>query len=415
MRALPVMLLASCAYEPPLDDGAVVPLNAIHGEVVFGGGPDVATTYVTVFEAAAPPPPMGLGSPVTFTAVGADAFTGGDATLRSAPFHVTNLPDGDYVLGALTDLDGDFQPLAGVLAGATCGDWSGAHLASLATTDFGTVHVAGGHRVDDVSILVGAPVTTERPAFRVLADPVSLQDLAAPYPATIRLSAIQVDTAFSDDVQLHLGPVCAPEPAIPGCDETAPACPCAADLAPCGTALWVWMNDADGDGALDPYPEEPQASAGLFDVWPRTYLEYTGELATFEHEGRELPERWVAEAYPLAFEIAGTLLTGGDPSMLGPIGVPFPAHSLSVTLSSTFVHYHEGGAAGVDENGPFDLVDVHDPAAAAIVPDGAWAVTLVSFTGQTWTVPNEIATEGLPSLDPAFDPATQGVPLVLAR
>ncbi|MCA9489460.1 MAG: hypothetical protein KC621_06040 [Myxococcales bacterium] len=413
-RVLPLLAIAACSYEPPLDDGATRPLNAIHGEVVFGGGPDVATTYVTLFDAAAPPPPTGLGSPVTFTSVAASAFTDGGATLRSAPFHLTRIEDGDYVLGAITDLDGDFHPLASVLAGATCGDWSGAHLASLATTSFGTIEVQGGRRVDDVTILVGAPLTTERPAFEVLTGPVAIAALAAPYPATMRLSAIQVDTAFSDDLQLHLGPECAPE-AIPDCDATLPACPCAADTPPCSTALWVWMNDADGDGALDPYPAEPQASSGLFDVWPRTYLEYGGDLETFEFEGRELPERWVSEAYPLAFEILGTLAMGGDPSLLGPIGVPFPAHSLSVTLSSTFVHYHADGQMGVDENGPFDLVDVHDPAAAALVPDGAWGVTLVSFTGQTWTVPNEIAGLGLPSLDPAFDPATQGVPLVLTR
>ncbi len=414
-----LLLLASagCDYEPPLDPGAEPLLNRVGGEVVFGGGPEVATTYVTVYSSGNLPPPAGLGAPLTFAAIAEKAFTGGDATLRSAPFSVTRLPDGDYAFGALTDVDGDFQPFATALAGATCGDWGGAHLASLATTDFGTISLEGGQSVDDVTILVGSQYTTERPAFKLTsADPIPLASLAEALPRTFRLQAETVAAAFSEELALQLGPSC-PAAEVPGC-EALPFCPCdTAALPDCATAQWVWMMDADADGMPDPYPDEPQASAGVLDVWPRVYLESTEPYDTFVGEdGIERQERWVAEAYPLLLEIMGAALMGGTPMDVVPLGVPVPVEQLSVTLSTTFVHYHADGAMGVDPvNGPFDLVDLTVPGALEQVPVGAWSVTVVSFTGQTWTVPNEVGLLGLPSLDPTFDPATQAGALVFTR
>jgi hypothetical protein len=75
-----------------------------------------------------------------------------------------------------------------------------------------------------------------------------------------------------------------------------------------------------------------------------------------------------------------------------------------------FKHYNAGGTAGEAPGGPFDIVT---PTAedSAGVPTGTWAVTLVSFTGQTWKVPNEIAAFGLPALDSELDQAGQGAPL----
>lgn len=425
-RTPALILLAACTYEPPIDPNAPDLLNRVGGEVVFGGGPDVATTFVTVYAADDLPPPVGLGRPLTFAAVSEKAFTGGDATLRSAPFSVTQLPDGDYALGALTDVDGDFQPLAPfAMGGATCGDWGGAHLASLADSDFGTISLKGGQSVDDVTILVGSQYTIERPAFRFAsADPIPLADLVGPLPKTFRLQATSVDTVFTndqvdhptEDLELHLGPACAPAP-IPYCDQL-PFCACdTTALAECATAQWVYLMDKDADGVPDPYPAEAQAAAGLLDVWPRVYLESAAELETWvDADGVERQERWVAEAYPLLLEILGTVLAGGTPMDVVPLGIPVPVEQLSVTLSTTFVHYHEGGQLVDPVDGPFDYVDLAlMPDAMGEVPDGAWAVTVVSFTGQTWTVPNEVGLLGLESLDPAFDPATQAGALVFVR
>jgi hypothetical protein len=72
-----------------------------------------------------------------------------------------------------------------------------------------------------------------------------------------------------------------------------------------------------------------------------------------------------------------------------------------VTVLPSFRRYHEDGGDGEDAKGPYDVIT--NPAA---VPDGPWTVTVVSRTGQTWSVPNEAA--AAPALDPAFEPAGQG-------
>lgn len=409
-----LVFAVGCGYEAPLDEDAPALLNAIEGDVLFAGTGDPATTYVLVFDDTSPGPPVGTGSPVTFAAVAGDAYDGGEGPV-SAPFSLTRIGDGGYFLNALMDVDGDFNPFSSALAGATCGDWVGAYLTSLAGTDQGVVEVRGGELVSGVSVLVGQRLDLERPAFELVGAPeLSLALTTGPVPLLFRVQATSVATAFSDEPDpflLQLGPACTPA-AVPYC-ELMPSCACdVAAFADCSTALWVWMVDADADGLPDPYPDEALAAAGLFDIWPRVFLEYTGEQGTFEHGGSVLPERWVTQAHPLAAELGYVLLTGGDPSTLGPIGQPFPAHSLSVTFSPVFVHYHADGAMGEDANGPFDLVDARVTPDA--VPAGGYATTLVSFTGQTWTVPNEIGVLGLPSLDPTFDAATQAGAVVVA-
>lgn len=399
---LTAIALSGCAYEAPLDPGAAPIANAISGDVVFAGLGPVGPTYVTVFSAANPGPPIGTGAPLTFVAVPGGAYTGGQAGLQTAPYALTRIPDGAYLLTALMDLDGDFNPFASALAGATCGDWVGAHLQDLVLQQPAPVEVSGGKVLDEVTVVVGQPMTTERPVFTFVGTPQLdlgdiLQGLAYPL---FRLRASAVDVAFSPTFPLTLGPVCAPDPAFP-CDPTlAPACPCdAATLAPCQTALWPLLVDADLDGVVDPYPAEAQAAAGLLDVWPRVYLAYTGELAEFTVDGVTYPERWVAEAFPMAGEIgAAAAYLGAPPGVaaaaFGPIGAPFPVTELSITFAPIFRHYHAAGAMGVDANGPFDLVDLTTGLPPDTVPAGQWSVTLVSYSGQTWNLPNEAAALG---------------------
>jgi hypothetical protein len=417
--SLLVVGAAGCAYEAPRNPNADPLLNAVVGTVVFAGDGELAPTYVTVYDAANPPPPVGTGAPTTFTAIPTAAYSDPAAGLPAAGYAITRLPDGTWLLNALLDTDGDFNPFTSVLAGATCGDWGGAHLADLAGTP-APVPVSGGQAFDDVTILIGQEFPLERPVFELGTDEVSLSAVVggtvAPF---VRLRSSAVASAFSEDLPVQLGPSCAPA-AEPPCDAASPTCPCdPASMAPCGTALWVELRDADGDGVVDPYPAEPQASSGLLDVWPRVFLEYVGEpLDTFEYQGRELPERWVSQAHPLAGEILGAAGQAGLPpgeaaALLGPVGAPFPVAELSVTFLPVFLHYHAGGAMGVDVNGPFDLVDL-TVVPTAPVPTGAWAVTVVSFTGQTWTLPNDVGLLGLPSFDPGLEPALQGQPLVLA-
>ncbi|MEQ1503276.1 MAG: hypothetical protein ABMB14_13650 [Myxococcota bacterium] len=418
MRAVLLLAatIAGCAYDAPVQPPAGGILNAVHGEVVFAGVGDPSTTFVTLFAADDPGPPAGTGSPVTFSTVGASAFTGPAAGLQSAPWSSTHLPGGSYLVTALMDVDHDFNPFTSVLAGATCGDWGGAHVGDLVTATPAPVTLRGGRLVDDVTVLIGQPFTLERPAFAFVGTPrLALGEILAQsaYPL-FRLRPTTIATAFSETLPLTLGPACGTDAT---CTPDQPLCACdPATVVPCGTSLPLLLVDADGDGVVDPYPAEAQAEAGLLDIWPRVYLEYAGELGAFDWDGQELPERWVSEAFPMALELGGLAQAAGVlPSaiagQLAPVGVPVPLGELSVTFTGTARHYHADGVAGEDANGPFDLVPLTAPDA---LPAGVWAVTVVSFTGQTWTVPNDIGALGLPSLDPSFDPTTQGVGVAIA-
>jgi hypothetical protein len=415
------LCLAACVYEAPVDNDGEPILGALSGTVVYGGTGEPGNTYVTLFSANNPGPPVGTGRPLTFAAVPADTFTQVDAGLVSAEFALTRLPAGSYLLNALMDQDGDFSPLTPALGGATCGDWGGAHLDDLVNQNQAPVEVSEGRLSDDVTILLGAQFSTERPAFHLVGDPLSLGAiLQGQQNPLFRVQVSPIVTAFSETLTLELAAGCDPEEAVPDCTQQ-PACPCAqATLEPCAAAVWAWLVDDDADGEVDPYPAEAQAAKGLLDIWPRVYLEYAGTLSTFEYEGQQLPERWVAEAFPLAGEISVVAAGYGLPpgvaaGQLGlPVGAPVPLHDLSITFAPVFRHYHVGGSDGVDPNGPFDFLDLTTGTVSpADIPEGAWAVTLVSFTGQTWTVPNEIA--GLPSLDEDVfpEPERQGVPLLL--
>ncbi|MEQ1568229.1 MAG: hypothetical protein ABMA64_21500 [Myxococcota bacterium] len=422
MRGLiPGLLIAArfagCGYEAPLDPNASPIVGSMRGTLLYvGEGTVVAPTYTILFRADEPSPPYGTGSPVTFAATGPAAWSleGG---MQSAPFSLTRLAEDAYQVNALMDVDGNFSPLSSALAGATCGDIVGGHLADLQTQAWAPVEVFDRHVTDDVPVIVGQEIPIERPSFTIATQSLSLSAIAGGAPPLFRLRAIQVNTAFSEELPLDLGPVCAPNPdppaPYPPCAEQ-PACACElATVAPCGTALWVQVNDADLDGVPDPHPDPALAQQGILDVWPRVYLQYVGQEdpPTYEFEGRPLQERWVAQAFPLLGEVATIVGAGADLptafATLGvPVGTPFPTYELSVTFAPVLVHYHADGAL-VGASGPYDVVDPLS-APPGTAPVGAWAVTVVNAAGQTWTVPNEIGLLSLPSTHPAFDPLTQG-------
>lgn len=431
-RMLPSILLAALAgcLEAPINwnDGIGVPdpLNSVTGTLVFGGDDKapIGPTFVTVFDAANPGPPAGTGGPVTFSSVPADDYTDAEAGLRSAPYGVPGLADGTYLVNGLMDVDRDFNPFVGVLAGATCGDWVGTHLGSLSSTTPAAVPVEGGELRDGVTVLLGQQMTTERPAFVFGTDDgagpiISLAGAVNPYaPVTFSLAAADIGAAFSADLVVDLGPECLPGKSLActvgsycGCDLPALA------AEPCSTSLLVLVVDADGNTFPDPYPDPVLAAAGLLDVWPRVFLESLDDsLGVFTYEGEEYEERWVAQAHPLAAEFGAVAAKLAPPDILPPVGLPVPSAQLSTTFVPAFRHYHADGAMGVDVNGPFDLVNLLDPSAdASQVPTGAWAVTVVSITGQTWTLPNEVGALGLPALpdSPDFDALPQASAVVL--
>lgn len=491
-RLLPPMFLvaalqAGCDYEAPLNthyDNP--PPNTISGTLVYAGNEAPSHVIVMLFDATNPPPPAGTGRPVTFATVPAEAFTDDGATgLLSAPFAVPNVrattPENGlgngYLITAVMDQDHNFVPLPSVaaLGGSTYGDWLGTYVTDLITLDTAPLFVKGGQHLDNVTVLIGARQSTQRPAFSTVGDvTLSLargtESIDPAKVQTYRLQATGIHTSYGPELPLDLHGPC-PLPAGATCDASKPACHCdPAGTLPSETAFWVWfvdeqceLTDGDGnvvgyeycpggDGKHDPYPAELQAANGIKDTWPRVYIEYMGQptqtkqgvvfesdLGTFTFEGEdgtnEAPERWVGENFPLALELNFQGAAGLAPP--GATFQPFPVQEMSVTWSPVLRHYHADGTFGFDPaNGPYDLYDLRCrkdgngefPASipycaqtGEVLPEhvaaGAWRITVVTHTGQTWILPNEIglpaaaAAAGLDKLrstSNTFDVTTQG-------
>ena len=362
MRAL-LLALSACGGLPPLDPSAPVPASTLAGTVVWAGEGEPGPVFLLLFAADDPPPPAGTGSPRGFASVPAAAFGPAQAGLRSAPFSLTGVADGDWILTALSDRDGDFQPLLSSNAGATCGDAAGAMITSLADPSPAVLRVDGPAHHGGLTVLVGTTVRLERPAFSL--DPTVVARTTAP-PQGFLLRATGVDSTL---VRLP-GPYAGPP---------------ADALGSCETFFLLHAVDADGDGAPDPHWNPAFAAVpGAAAIWPRVYLEYLGDGARALAPG----ERVVSEAL-----VSPALLLDGTL----PVGQPIPATELPLVFVP--------GARAIAADGTEAVLTGAD------VPAGSWAITVVAETGQTWTLPNETAEA--PAASPAFDPAEQGRFLVV--
>ncbi len=363
-----LLSLLACGWSPPLDPDAAQVLNSLSGTVVYSGDAEPQTVIVLLFAADDPPPPAGTGSPVAFSTVPADAFTGDGAGLQSAPWALSRVPDGDWLVTAMMDMDGDFHPLLGSNAGATCGDVGGAHLQSLGSADLGVVRVEGGALLDDIAVLVANTYPTERPAWQFQAN--AVDQLAAAVALADPSDDAELFTLSSTGVASEVLQLSGPFDGSELCD----------------TAFWVHFVDADADGLPDPHPEPAYADLGIPYAWPRVYLQYLD----LSEEQLASGEAYVAEAIvnPLLIDLYGGPV---------PVGVPTPLTQLSVAFVPAAQHLLPDGSA--------ELLQAPE------LPVGAWSVTVVAQTGQTWTLPNELA--AFQSTDPSFAPASQAQVLVV--
>ena len=259
MRHIPaltgILAILGCDYTPP-DADFGTPLNVIAGTVDVAGVELPANTVILVTDAANPGPPVGTGSPATFATVPAAAFSEPTAAgLSGAPWAVTNVPDGNWVVTALMDQDNDFffSSAISALAGATCGDALGAHVDS--TGALAPIPAEGGSLVDEITIEISTVLSSERPAFTLEAEDVDGSPANGPsvslataidpstvFPQQFRLSA----TAVKADV-LGLGEY---EYRLDGpFDPTSPL--------PCQTGFLARLVDADLDGVPDELPGFP--------------------------------------------------------------------------------------------------------------------------------------------------------------
>lgn len=355
--ALLLQLLA-CASTVPKDPDAPDILNALSGTVVVSG-PDVAAdTIMVLYNADRPPPPAGTGAPVSFATIPASAFTGdGAGGVRSAPWALTEVPDGDWLISALVDVDGNFNPITTSNSGATCGDWSGGYYTSLTSGIPAVVSVAGGELLDEITVTVGREVAIQRPAFEIVENDTTDATIDMAFGSTFQLQSVGV---HSEIYELE-GPYDGTEP--------------------CDTAFWFYSTDADGDGLADAHPNATLAANGAKDFWPRVYLRNSAGTPPGEFYGSEA--------------ISATALFGGG---LNPVNTPTP--------STTYDLLFPGAAVYVSADGT--QTPVSDP---ATIPRGEWSITVVQFTGQLWTLPNVLV--DFPAADASFDPALQGMALTI--
>ncbi len=376
------LALVACAYEAPIDPGAPTFGNSISGQAVIDQLSASGPAFLVLADVDNPTPPLGTGSPVTFTSSPAGAFEVGTDGLRAAPFAFTGLPDGGYYLSGLLDQDRNFHPGAPTLAGASCGDVSGLYVESLATGAPQPITVSGGTWLRNLPVPLSRLQTTSRPAFTYDAG----QTLT--FGATYTLRAQPITASFGPDLRI----------AIPG-----PYDPASGDT--CGAAFWFRRVDDDNDGNVDGDPDNPLAERR----WPRVILRWQGVGVDDDGDGviDRLDRTFNGEAVPTT-TIYATSATPAPPA-----GVALPAANEVMPLTEMAVTVAPLGRKVTPETGAEgELVQTAD------LPPGVWSVTIIAETGQTWEVPNELARSALgtplppPGVTTPADP-TQGVYLLL--
>jgi len=398
MRFLAFLLVTGCTWEPQQHPNHGPPNNVIAGAVVANGVEIPTTTIIFVTDADNPMPPTGTGSPITLSTVPARDYSD-SAGIPSATYAVSNVPDGDYLITGFMDMDEDFHPTVTAMAGATCGDIGGAHLADLLTAEFAVVSVEGGNYFDNVTVTLGSIFPVERPAFYPLFDGepgnpwVSVGAAASGVLQTYTLRTTAVHARFDSGLEYHLeGPYEAVQPGKiwdPYLGEMV-----------CETAFYGWIKDNDHDGFPDEHPDYP--GLGLYDIWPRFGLTYLGEPIDSNDDG--VPERFSND------------LTEGEswaspgvvsPAMewLLPTGIPFLTDTLQVVFLPAAQHTYPSAEASC----PGDWSDgtcVETVMVPSQIPRGAWSITAISETGQTWTVPNQLV-QSVSTDELSFQPFSQ--------
>lgn len=350
------LVLSACAYDALVDPDYPGLGNQISGEVITDQLAASGPAFLLIAPADNPTPPLGTGSPLTFSSVPAGAFEVGVDGLAAAPFAITGLPDGEFYLTGLLDQDRNFHPSAPTLAGASCGDVSGAYIDGLATQQLTTLKVEGGEWLRSVPLPLARVQTTSRPAFTYDAGPLV-------FGGQLTLTATPITASYGPDLRVG----------IPG-----PFDPTAAEPDTCEAAFWYRRVDADGDGNVDRDPDNPLAER----KWPRVLLRWMGVPADANGDGAiDSFERTINGEPVPASTIYATSATPSPPAGIPepPANQVFPLLEMNASISPAGrLINDETGAAGT-------IIDI------AEMPPGAYSITIIAETGQTWQVPNELA------------------------
>jgi hypothetical protein len=355
---LTLLTMFSCGYQPPLDPGLneIEPAVTLAGDLVIAGSGD-STGPALIFRYSTDnlPLPYGFGTPVDLATVPNSAWNrpvkGG---IEVAPWSMTGVGVGFWWITALVDVDNDFNPFYDFTISATCGDRLGAFVAdpydptpmTLSVGDeFDPDSIQIPSSVQGMEIVVGDPLTVERPVF-------TLSELTPSVDRTAEsIQSILLQTSWVDHPLLT----------IPESEDD-----------PCQPDFTVHLVDADGDGVLDPHSNELFAEQGRGDVWPRIYgIAYTDAEGNMTDPSVDPnATAWLTE-FPL-FHEAWTL-AGRDP------GEIFTATEITAIFSQAAVRVEEDGSQTIFYG--------------ADVPTGYWSLMAVEETGQMWRIPNQLGVE----------------------
>ena len=378
-----LLLLASCAYEPPLAETEDYPYaTTLSGDIVLAGGvPDSGTRigHVLLYDIDDLPPPAGFGAPVDLSTVPTDAWgyasniidTGGETLgVASAPWAMAGIPDGTWLVTALIDNDGDFSPFPGIsdfAGGATCGDQTGAYVTDALTQTPLPITTSAPDHIDGLNLVVGPPIPFERPAFEMWT-----ASEGPEYAPAEQSNVIVIDPTLSpltdpQVINLVSHPVTHPMLTLKPTSS-----------ADCPTTFTVIRRDADGDGTVDPHPSA-LGGLGYEDVYPLVFLVR------------------VADAYgnpPTGNTIISPLPIRPTYDTTQALETPFGETLLQVLFTGTFLEVVDG--AQVEYTGA--------------TLEGTWAIVVVNENGQMWQLPNGLADpDTWPQFADDIDPTQGGV------
>jgi hypothetical protein len=387
-------LILACAYQPPLAPSDDYPETvSLSGQVVLtSGSADGLETFdtgdstierrvghVVIYAADDLPPPSGFGSPLDLATLPSSAWSVGSGSglegVVSAEWSISGLPTGRYVVSALIDNDGDFNPfpqLSDFAGGATCGDQLGAYLVDAESGTPLPLDVQAPEHIEGLSILVSEPLTTERPAF--VLDTIGTdgtlphQDLAKKFSPT--------GLADLPNFELTLAATGVVHPKLSLNHPGAVDCP---------TLFTVMTVDADGDGVADPHPVEAAASVGAPAMWPRVLFRLL-----LDEEGNPVEETWLSEGV-IDFrpnEAVGSV-PGREQALAEDWVLPaLMTPNLPIGTSELPVLW-TGQAAQLTDEGLGEVLTGGD------IPGGTWGVIVMNHTGQSWVMPNQLSSEEL--------------------
>lgn len=366
-RTVPLLVLAAlaCCERPPVvataDKQQQTVASRVSGQVVAQGR-SRGNAIVFLFDATNPPPPAGTGKPISFTIVSEQALygpalQGASAGPFAAPFTFSLVQPGSYILEGFLDHDEcvvgggsgcrvpDFNAFYKVTDEPNQGDVLGgaADPATLRPYVFTVAADSNGNlnAITDVSVGFSDAIGTEpsdRPAFTVA--PAMPRFPTDGGLLTMQLTATPIQAGVVDERR--------------------------------NGAFLVRYVDDNNDGQVDTVNGVPQ-------LWPKIVVRKTDD-----NDPTHLTDETVSNGTPAAVVLAaGIYPTSSIFAALGPpsapnrnpdgsfVVAPFP--QLTVAVQHLALDASKG-----------------PPAPLPNVPSGDYALYALSFTGQTWRVPNEL-------------------------